>query len=690
MRCTYTFGIAIILAFICTDSSAQPLEEIRVSVKRLPDAPSEAVYSASLVDRDGLNGPAFGLDDALRRVPGFGLFRRQAARGSHPTTQGVNLRGLGPNGAGRTLVLLDGVPQNDPFGGWVEWVNLPPLFIEQATVVRGGGAGPWGNAALAGVVRLDGRVLEDDVLSADIRGGSKESFAGSAVVETEAAQGTLTAAVHATDTDGYFLIGRDQRGAADQPAARNSEGLRLGWRTQTAAGPIWSVNGSYASDDFVNGSDVAGAETKSYGLSLSALHDRPARGPAWQTNFYVRHKDFASVFGAFDGSRDSVRPVLDQFDVPATSVGGNALLRWSGDGSWTIEGGADVRYADGETNERFRNLGAGFTRERTAGGEQWIGGAFVEGNWQQTEHLLLTAGARIDRWQQSNGVRREIDLADGAVLVDRAFDKRSGWVTNGRIGVRSEITPNIATTTSGYTGFRIPTLNELYRPFRVGNDITEANASLENERMVGVELNIHWTTQRFSASAGVFRNDLFDPIVNATVTTTPGFNADFGVFILGGGSLRQRRNVNRVETWGLETDVSMQVSDQVQMRLAYLLTSPEIKRSDVSPVLEGNRLAQVAKHQGTFSVLIQPLPQLHIAADVLASSRQFEDDLNSRILASAVTLDAQIAYDFTENTTAYVAVENLFDERIEAGRSANGLVTLGAPMFLWAGLRLSY
>lgn len=58
-------------------------------------------------------------DHALRLDPAFSLFRRTDSLGANPTAQGVSLRGIGPSGASRTLVLLDGVPLNDPFGGWV-------------------------------------------------------------------------------------------------------------------------------------------------------------------------------------------------------------------------------------------------------------------------------------------------------------------------------------------------------------------------------------------------------------------------------------------------------------------------------------------------------------------------------------------------------------------------------------------
>ena len=89
---------------------------------RLGDVPA----SMSVIGRDDIRrSPAVLADDVLRQLPSFSLFRRTSSLSSHPTSQGVSLRGIGPSGVSRTLVLLDGVPYNDPFGGWVYWTGIP-------------------------------------------------------------------------------------------------------------------------------------------------------------------------------------------------------------------------------------------------------------------------------------------------------------------------------------------------------------------------------------------------------------------------------------------------------------------------------------------------------------------------------------------------------------------------------------
>ena len=132
------------------------LDRVVVAADRLPNAESAAPFTVHLIDDAELNrAPQLRLDDILRmQVPGFSLFRRNSSRTANPTTQGVTLRNFAPSGAGRTLVLLDGIPLNDPFAGYVLWSQVPPAAIESVLVNPGGGAGLFGNVALAGTIFL--------------------------------------------------------------------------------------------------------------------------------------------------------------------------------------------------------------------------------------------------------------------------------------------------------------------------------------------------------------------------------------------------------------------------------------------------------------------------------------------------------------------------------------------------------
>jgi len=201
--------VAAILTASVSRSRAQvtSLDTLIVTAARAPQSVDRVAFSTRLVTGDDLrSAPTATLDGALRAIPGFSLFRRSDSFSANPTAQGVSLRGLGPSGASRSLVLLDGVPLNDPFGGWVLWSQLPRESIVGAEVVRGGGATAWGNAALGGVVQL---------LTSPITGNSARLSASVGSFTTRSAEFGATATAgagavqllgRAFSTEGFSLV----------------------------------------------------------------------------------------------------------------------------------------------------------------------------------------------------------------------------------------------------------------------------------------------------------------------------------------------------------------------------------------------------------------------------------------------------------------------------------------------------
>jgi hypothetical protein len=130
------------------ESHAEPATEVIVRGDPLPlsdQSASSLVLRQAELDAE----PSGRIENALADVPGLHQYRRSDSRMAHPTSQGLTLRGLGGNASSRALVLLDGVPQADPFGGWISWpaFDAPPL--ESIRLRRGGGTGADGPGALA-------------------------------------------------------------------------------------------------------------------------------------------------------------------------------------------------------------------------------------------------------------------------------------------------------------------------------------------------------------------------------------------------------------------------------------------------------------------------------------------------------------------------------------------------------------
>ena len=114
------------------------LEELTVTPTRTEQRLGDMPASINVLSAEDIRqSPALVADDVLRQVSTFSLFRRTSSLSSHPTAQGVSLRGVGPSGVSRTLVLLDNVPFNDPFGGWVYWTRVPLENTERIEMVDG-------------------------------------------------------------------------------------------------------------------------------------------------------------------------------------------------------------------------------------------------------------------------------------------------------------------------------------------------------------------------------------------------------------------------------------------------------------------------------------------------------------------------------------------------------------------------
>lgn len=404
-------------------------------------------------------------------------------------------------------------------------------------------------------------------------------------------------------------------------------------------------------------------------------------------NLFHKDRDFRNSFASVTADRASTRMVLDQFDVPATGWGANGIVRAPvGDGG-EVEAGFDLRINKGETNERFRNLGAGFTRVRAAGGEQDLAGAHL-GYTHEADRWTWQASGRLDYWRNHSGSLTENDLATGASIRDDQIEDGSGWVANGRIAADYRATNAVHLRGSLYSGFRVPTLNELYRPFRVGNDITEANPDLVPERVYGFDLGLVYqpiTTARFEAT--IFRNWLKNGVGNVTLELGPGFFPPTG-FVPAGGSLRQRRNVDRIVADGIELTGILAPNEVWSLSISYLFTDPKVKRFVESPGLIGNRLIQTARHQVTASGRVNPTDRVWLALDVRGQGAAFDDDQNTRRLSGYALVDAAAGYRISDQIEIMVRGENLTDSRIEAGLNGAGLFSLGEPTSILAGVRV--
>jgi outer membrane receptor protein involved in Fe transport len=663
-------------------------DRVVVQADRLPNADSGAPFSVDVVTAEQLEqAPGLRLDDILRaQVPGFSLFRRSSSRVANPTTQGVTLRNFGPSGAGRTLVLLDGIPLNDPFAGYVLWNQVPPASIHSVLVTSGGGAGLFGNAALAGTIFLVSERAEENFGTAEATLGNADTYGvnlRSGIVEKSV---RLSLFAEEFSTGGYPVLQRDQRGPVDRDADSESQLLQLGSEFQLGPETSLKLQARGFREERGNGTVYTRNASSGADLSVVLTQRLPQLDGAFSLSGYGQHRAFSSTFSSVNEARDVETPALDQFDVPADAAGGSAVWTMLLGSQHSITLGADGRWVAGETNEAFRFMAGDYTRIRRAGGEQQFIGAFAEDTWNVTKAATIVGALRVDHWQLSDGERNEFDRATGTPTLSNSFPDRDGFSTNGRLGGRVQLQDRVAVRAAAYTGFRVPTLNELYRPFRVGNTVTEANAALDPEQLVGVEGGIDWRpVSALRLSATGFYNRLEDAIGNVTIGFGPG-TFDPGGFIPAGGVLRQRQNIDLVTAPGAELTAQWQIGRSLSLTSSYIFTQPTIARASDEGLI-GRLLAQTPQHVITGAVDWKPGTKWFLTLQARYVDRQFEDDQNTTVLAPFVVFDAAVSYELSDRVSGTLKIENLFNADIETGKTLDGLVSIGAPRLVTFQLR---
>ena len=657
-----------------------PQAAIVVTGSALPEARAERVYAIERLDQRRIaRSPTHELDQLLKDVPGLQLFRRSDARSGHPTSQGITLRALGGNASSRALLVLDGVPQSDPFGGWINWPAYDPLALSQIRVVRGGGSVANGPGALAGTIELTSRA--DAGTSGEVDAGSRDSFEARGRMGAALASGVLSLGGRFERGDGFVPITQATRGPADGPAPYRQWSGRGRWagavsgttelQASLDAFHDWRNRGTAFSSDRTDGGDAA--------LRLVG------RGTwQWSALGYWQWRNLRSSTASLSPGRTSASRVLLQDSVPSHGLGGSVEVRPPLPGGFELRLGADARRTTGETRELANYVAGEPTRRRKAGGETWTAGAFAEAS-AELGGVTLSGGARLDHWRVSGGHLLERSLVSGMVTRDEQDPARDGWLPTARGGVLAPIGGGFSLRSAAYLGWRMPTLNELFRPFRAGQDATAANAALDPERSAGVEAGAEYAHGGMTVSLTAFANRLRDAIANVTLGQGPGSFPQVG-FVPAGGSFRQRQNVDAVNVRGVEASAQW-LRGPWSLRAGASLTHARMKTSGAAAALDGLRPAQTPNFAATLAAGWErdgkgaELTLHRVGA-------QYEDDLNKRRLKGATTFDAFASWPLTRQVQLVARGENLTNALVVAGISGDGAVERATPRTLWIGVRL--
>lgn len=677
-------------------SPATLTETVTVTAARTEQLTRNVAASVNVLEREAISrSPAVVADDVLRQIPTFSLFRRTSSLAAHPTAQGVSLRGVGPSGVSRTLVLLDGIPFNDPFGGWVYWTRVPLGGLDRIEVVDGSSSNVYGNYAMGGVINVvtapPARRSFDIRSQYGNRSTPKIDLSGSDV------WGRVRASVDASafGTDGYPPVAERERGLVDKNAAVNFRNIGLRLQYELSSHVQAFLRGGYFREERDNGkaSTIDGTDeandTTWKNLSGGVRVRMPDESDL-QINVFTDFARFRSNFLAVPAAtppRSIGRMTLNQ-TVPTTGVGGMGQWSRTLGGRQLLTAGVDWRWVDGDSEEDALDpvTGSRVTLSRVSGGAQRSLGFFVQDLITPTSRLTLTLGARVDSWRNYDGHNREIDAATGEPTANHrpSLPERDDTVFSPRVAALYHVADSVSVWGDLGWGFRAPTLNELYRQFRVGTVLTLANNQLGPERLVGGELGIRISPVRhISWRTTWFDNRVEDPVSNVTVSTA------------GAAVTQQRQNLGRTRISGLQTDVEYRIGTAYRISGGYLYGRARIVEFAANPDLVGNYLPQVPKHRGSLQVAYNNPRHVNVAVGLYAIGRQFDDDQNLRTvpgereagLPGYALIELSASKSINRNLEIFAGAQNLFDTEYFVGTLPT---TTGTPRLVHGGIRLKF
>ena len=621
---------------------------------RIVDTPtSVVVLSPSVLSTTA----ALTTDDMLRQVPGFSLFRRSDSRTANPTSQGVSLRGLGASGASRALVLADGFPLNDPFGGWVYWDRVPRAEIARIEVANGGASHLYGSDALGGVINIFRTPLSENRVSLELAEGNEHTPNLSVAGTKTIGSWSLGAASDLFRTDGYINIPPSLRGPVDKPVNSQHASGEVSIGRQLSRGDLFARY-SLLGESRHNGTSMQSNSTTVRETNLGANWHSDELG-ALSLRGYASYGNYYQTFSSIAPDRSSETLVRIQ-RVPAQRVGVSAQWSKPLGNRQNIVAGVEEWNVHGQSNE-FITATSSTT---SAGGREVNWAAYGEDIVRVTPRSFLTISGRIDHWLDFHAFSQNAALPD-----------RTETFFSPRAALLHHINSHVAFTASAYRSFRAPTLNELYRSFRLGNILTLANKNLRAERLTGVEAGSIVTgwNERLIFRGNFFWNDITRPVANVTLSQTPSLIT------------RERENLGRTRSRGVELEAEAQVTRGVWFSGGYQYTDASVTQGDSA--LVGRRIAQIPRNQ--FEIQAR-YSRTSLTAGMQARfvGEQFDDDLNVFLLRRYFTLDALVAYPLRPGVEIFGAAENLLNQRIDVGRTP--VLTVGPPVLVRAGVRLQF
>ena len=638
------------------------------SERRLPEVPA----SVSVVTSEQIqNTPARTLDDILRRVPSIDLPTITSDQ-THPTADNISLRGLGGI---RALVLLDGVPLNDPFFGYVQWERVPLDAIERVEVVRGGGATLWGNYAMGGVINIITRATKEN--KTIVQGGMGN-------------HGTARA-------NGFYSVGLSDRFRLALDYGYDSTG---GYQASSVRAPIdvptsFTAQNFGISGNFDWGDGLSGRLRATYHENTQDLHTQIATNnqQVWTGMGSITKRLASDNSLSANIFHTAGKFTTNNSDTPVGATPGQAEFLQNAHATpvhdtgssvvWTrnfagwfhsFTAGADLHQIQGRDNADIFDSNGALIRTDVGRGKQLFAGTFGEVSLKPADPFEIVASGRGQYFLNYGGF-------DGSPNGAGSLPDRAKGSFDPRLSLRYVMTPRITLRAAGYEAFRAPTLDNLYRSFSNSDGIFFGNSALEPETLNGGEAGIDYTVSLVRTQVTGYFNSIRNLITSRNLSPSelpPGFF--FGSRLINAGA---------AQSWGLEDETSWIITPKLSGLIGYTYAVSQITDNPLDPASIGQQQANIPRHKISAGITYAGNRGWHVTPQVRWISRTWGDNDHTLPIDEHFIADLSGDYPITSSIKAFLQIQNVFDRRYVADNSGFTLSPiLGTPFEVFGGLRM--
>lgn len=700
---------------VLSDGTAMELPAVTVSAGRGSSLDKMDVNTTVITREQVQQSPETTVEQILNKIPG--IFSPQVpANQIHPTGEVFSIRGFGTTTNINTLVMVDGIPINDPYFRVLNWGQIPKDSIDRIEVIRGGGASSmWGNLAMGGIVNIILREPNAGEKHVNVSYGSFNTLTADATATLFASdQFKVGISIGGTKSDGYNqtpvqlrnpnMVATESHStnlllsAFYTPNQDSKYYIKVSKSVTDEAGLIWKNT----LNSWDKSQITIGGTTKFSGGSSLNLNGWYNRGEMDTTN--------AGQSPAYSIFNPSVAvPYVSQIEqAKYSSVGGSVFYQNDFGHIKEVKIGADMRNISADDHEDFYNA-TKQTSNILALGEHHFQGLFAQGVYRPDSIPLdITLGLREDFFQTIDGSLT--NTIAGVTSVNRLADKSYNQF-DPRLGAKYYFDGGFDLRAAAYKNFAAPGMNQMYRSTQSGTNYLAPNADLVPQSNFGKEIGFDYKQPGLDIAFTLYHNKLSDYIDYAPLCSTLATCAPLttGTGFAGITRVNQYINAGDAVIKGAELIASWQATDAVQLNVGITRTNAFLTRSLYPNVIGttpapdplGVQLGQVPTWMANVGVNWRATPKLKLSLQLKSFPSYWNNTAHTQLNSSTTIADAGFSYAFNKLWEVYGSAQNIgnrtyYDSGLTTTTmngstySSSGLPVLGMPFNMNVGLRANF